>query len=591
MGKKSDSNKKKSKHLGATAGAAEVTEPVEVIQGPEESDGQGAAAGSALTGRSCDDKVSDYKINECLPALNLEQYEPDVDWGCGVNDRIKGSTHFAWIGAGHCGTRLAKSFYDLGYRKVLAVDSTQHDLDSLDIPEAQKLLIYMRQSDHSSNIEVGQKAIQQHKQDILNLTRQIFGSELDHIMICFGAGGDTGSASVAGLIDVAKRYARYIGLENPSKRVGVVMTLPAVSKVTRKVVEKSSKLASWLGQMAAAGKISPFIIIDNNKINKMYSGITLKSSWQHINSDFAGLFDVFNRFSALSSQYTSFDSLDYRRVMQAGGCVVMGTSEVTKLDDPFAISEAVEDNLHETLHAGRFDLSTAKEAGCIVVGGKDLMTNVKGLQKNIDYAFDVLSNITGQATMRRGIYEDNSNSLMVYTIVAGLAPPKARQERGGEDSYYRMKRVKLRGQPLNRRTEDILPLAEYFLAKQADAYEEPHKFLSLEAEELLLNYAWPGDVAELAGAMEHAYVLSTNQHIEPAALPLKIIFADFASLSRHTLLILYQTRRDIVTRAIDFAKGRRPRAAKILGLEDSRLNHLVKELKISFTNKSIVPER
>ena len=45
-------------------------------------------------------------------------------------------------------------------------------------------------------------------------------------MIGFGVGGGTGSGSVVGLIDIAKRYARYIGLKN--KNVGVVVMLPKV---------------------------------------------------------------------------------------------------------------------------------------------------------------------------------------------------------------------------------------------------------------------------------------------------------------------------------------------------------------------------
>ncbi|MHC4735156.1 MAG: hypothetical protein ACYTDW_11975, partial [Planctomycetota bacterium] len=46
--------------------------------------------------------------------------------------------------------------------------------------------------------------------------------------------------------------------------------------------------------------------------------------------------------------------------------------------------------------------------------------SVKGLQENIDYAFDNLSEITGDATIHRGIYEDGRNCLRVYTIIGGL---------------------------------------------------------------------------------------------------------------------------------------------------------------------------
>ena len=362
-----------------------------------------------------------------LPTLDLEQYEPNLEEETGVRDNIKGSTRYAWIGAGQCGGRLVKSFYDLGYKKVLAVNSTHHDLDLLGIPEDQKFLMDIGEKGAGKDMERGEKAVQQNQQKILHLARQKFGTQIDNIMVCFGAGGGTGSGSVIGLIEVAKRYARYIGLENPNKKVGVVMTLPTVGEASSPLVsENAHKVASKLSKMAKKGDISPLIIIDNDKINKMYPGMTVKSFWPSINNTVASLFDIFNRLSAMSSSYSSFDPADYHSIIQAGGCAIMGLTKVNKFQDKFAISEAVKQNLEKTLLAGGFDLTTAKVAGCIIVGGKKLVSNIKGLQDNIDYAFDVLSEITGQTTIHRGIYEDNRDSLRVYTIIGGLDSPTTR---------------------------------------------------------------------------------------------------------------------------------------------------------------------
>lgn len=207
------------------------------------------------------------------------------------------------------------------------------------------------------------------------------------------------------------------------------MTLPTVGEASSPLVaENAYNSASELSKMAAEGKISPLIIVDNDKINKMYPGMTVKSFWPSINNTVATLFDIFNRLSALSSQYTSFDPVDYHSILESGGCAIMGLTKVSEFGDKFALSEAVKKNLEKTLLAGGFDLTTAKLAGCVVVGGKKLMADVPGLQDNIDYAFDVLSEITGQASIHRGIYEDNRNSLRVYTIIGGLGSPTARLE-------------------------------------------------------------------------------------------------------------------------------------------------------------------
>ncbi len=364
-----------------------------------------------------------------LPNLELEQYEPTIEHESGVEDENKGSIRYAWLGAGQCGGRIVKAFYDQGYKKVLAVNTSHHDLDLLKIPNDQKFLMDVGEDGAGKDMTRGSKAIQQYRQEILHHTRQTFGNNVDHIMVCFGAGGGTGSGSVTGLIEIAKRYARYTGLKNPDKNIGVLMTLPTVGEaISPLVAENAYNVTSELGRMAAAGKISPLIIVDNDKINKMYPGMTVKSFWPSINNTVASLFDIFNRLSALSSRYTSFDPVDYHGIMESGGCAIMGLTKVSKFDNKFAISEAMKKNLEKTLLAGGFDLTSAKLSGCVVIGGKNLMSSVKGLQDNINYAFDNLSEITGRATIHRGIYEDGRDSLRVYTIIGGLSSPTERLE-------------------------------------------------------------------------------------------------------------------------------------------------------------------
>ena len=57
------------------------------------------------------------------------------------------------------------------------------------------------------------------------------------------------------------------------------------------------------------------------------------------------------------------------------------------------------------------------------------------------------------------------------------------------DLYYRLNVVTLEIPPLRQRREDILPLAEFFLAGQSSFYNEPVKVLSDEVKSLLLRYS------------------------------------------------------------------------------------------------------
>jgi hypothetical protein len=272
--------------------------------------------------------------------------------------------------------------------------------------------------------------------------------------------------------------------------------------------------------------------------------------------------------------------MDYLSIIKSGGCLVMGRTKVDKLDEPFSISEAVKNNLEKTLFAGGLDLSTVKECGCIVVGGQELMAKVKGLQENIDYAFYVLSEITGEATIHRGIYEDNSDSLRVFTITGGLDSPTGRLEELSTDLYFRPDLFENEGLLLREQKEDILSLAEHFLAREANFYNREDKILNSEAKKLILYYSWPGNIRELAKAMARAHELTIGRVIGPDALPFKVIFADSKNYPKHILPILDKVQRQIIAKAIELFRGNRPSAARILGIEPQRLNHLTEKLNI-----------
>jgi DNA-binding NtrC family response regulator len=149
--------------------------------------------------------------------------------------------------------------------------------------------------------------------------------------------------------------------------------------------------------------------------------------------------------------------------------------------------------------------------------------------------------------------------------------------------YYRLNVINLEVPPLRRRKEDILPLAEYFLANQATFYGEPPKVLSPTAKKLLLNYAWPGNIRELANAMERAYILTPSRQIQPAAIPFEVIIADSQLYPKHELPTLDEVKRRIITHTLEFTEGRKLAAARILGIERRRLNRLIGKLNISLS--------
>jgi len=155
-----------------------------------------------------------------------------------------------------------------------------------------------------------------------------------------------------------------------------------------------------------------------------------------------------------------------------------------------------------------------------------------------------------------------------------------------DDLYYRLNVITLHVPPLRQRKEDILPLAKYFLKKQAGFYGEPPKRLSPAAERLLFNYAWPGNVRELANAMERAYVLTTGPVIHAAALPFKVIIADSQSYPKNELPTLDEVQRTAITQTLKFTNGHKLGAARILGIKRRRLNRLIEKLNVSVPKRN-----
>jgi DNA-binding NtrC family response regulator len=148
------------------------------------------------------------------------------------------------------------------------------------------------------------------------------------------------------------------------------------------------------------------------------------------------------------------------------------------------------------------------------------------------------------------------------------------------DLYYRLNVVRLEVPPLRHRREDILPLAEYFLAAQARFYSESPKAFSKQVKGLLLNYAWPGNVRELANAVERAYVLTSGKEAQSAVLPFELTIADSPSYLKDQLPTLDEVKRRVITQTLEYTKGRRIAAAKILAIERRQLNRLMEKLDI-----------
>ena len=384
--------------------------------------------------KSGPEKPEEYKelFAAGIPDLPLEDFEPDV---AAIEDEIEdeanGALTYAFIGAGQGGGRIAKAFYDLGYKKALALNTAKNDLNLLDLPDNHKFYI-----DHDGEQGAGKDqakaavAFENREQEVFNKLKNIIGENVDRIIICAGVAGGSGGGTVVPLIKAAKKYFTYVGHEDAAERVGVIASLPTTGEAASPVIARNAhNRMKQLCAMSKDKKFSPLIIVDNQKIKKLYPKLTVKAFWPTINNTVAGLFHVFNVLATQNSNYTSFDPQDYDSVMKSSGCMIMGVTSVKDFESETGVATALKSNLESTLLAEGFDLKTAKAAAGVVVGSTQIFEETVGLMDNLEHAFSTLAAITGNATVHRGIYEDPSKEkLVVYTLIGGLDNPEKRLE-------------------------------------------------------------------------------------------------------------------------------------------------------------------
>lgn len=156
-----------------------------------------------------------------------------------------------------------------------------------------------------------------------------------------------------------------------------------------------------------------------------------------------------------------------------------------------------------------------------------------------------------------------------------------------EDLYYRLHVIPIHLPPLREREEDILLIANKFLA---DYSAEEHKEfigLSPECESIFTHYPWPGNVRELQNVMRNIVVLNQGKYILPDMLPpaLKaemihpgeIMTAPVSSkpqkkeMDQSEILPLWQVEKEAIEKAIHYCNDNIPSAAVLLGVSPSTI--------------------
>ena len=132
-----------------------------------------------------------------------------------------------------------------------------------------------------------------------------------------------------------------------------------------------------------------------------------------------------------------------------------------------------------------------------------------------------------------------------------------------EDLLYRINTIEITIPPLRERGEDIILLAEHFLATYAHKYNKVVKELNRDARQRLLRHTWPGNVRELMHAVERAVLLAKGSSLCAQDFVLK---DSSRRTSQTQTLNLERLEQEAIERAMIIAGGNVTKAAELLGI-------------------------
>lgn len=327
--------------------------------------------------------------------------------------------HFAFVGAGQGGGKIAQSFWDIGYRRVGVFNTTENDFAGLD-EEMPKFSTHT--SGAAKDMELARQALNGRDEDIWDLYQRAWGSQFDCALICASLGGGTGSGSIGTLIRLARKYMESQG--HPV-RVGAVVSLPFVNEgqqIARNAVRAFRELIE--------AKVSPLIVIDNDRVDAIYTPV-MRELLPKSNELVSGLLHTFNRLAATKSEHITFDRAEFAQLLD-GGIVAMGSADIdtSAVTTPADVSSAIREQLANSVLA-QVDLRTGKKAACVFVASDQVMDTYG--RAHFDAGFTQLNRIVGSAhgegaevIIHRGLYPLADEGLQCYTLVSELAPPEVK---------------------------------------------------------------------------------------------------------------------------------------------------------------------
>jgi cell division GTPase FtsZ len=127
-----------------------------------------------------------------------------------IVEKKRRSVHMGVVGTGQCGSRIAESFYKLGYESVV-INTALQDLEHIEIPNSNKLHLDFGLGGAGRELEIGHSAAESHADEIRELISKKL-SESQLLLLTTSLGGGSGAGSIEVVLNIAAEFEKPIAV-------------------------------------------------------------------------------------------------------------------------------------------------------------------------------------------------------------------------------------------------------------------------------------------------------------------------------------------------------------------------------------------
>lgn len=244
---------------------------------------------------------------------------------------------------------------------------------------------------------------------------------------------------------------------------------------------------------------------------------------------------------------------------------------------------ALPDNLLESelfgYEKGAFTGAFQRKAGLLELanGGSLFLDEISEMQPNMQPK--LLRVLEGHPFKRLGGAKDIQIDVRIIAATNRDIGKLIQEGLFREDLYYRLSAFVIDIPPLRQRKEDILMIARHFLSKSAGDMRKKMEGFSKEAQQILTNYQWPGNIRELRNIVERAVILCDGNIITAEHLPSQLLPATGEGLhiSNESIWRLKDVERQHILWVLEQTGNNKSEAVRRLGIARSTFDEKFKK--------------